>query len=488
LQSSLASATTRERDDLRLFGPVARRETGTEIKIGGDAMNPGVMGCVERGTKFRLLKIHLLMISAGIATGLACSKNNSMDNCPAVDSGASDTPVAVEIPDAQVTADPLAGLPTAQQITFTTLFKSPQVIEGLTADSAGNLYSAGRLGTPCGVFRVPSGGGTGVLVGNIMQPCNANGLVFNPAGDLFIGEGDHIWKLTPNEQSPPTATAFATGVPSANGLAFDKGGNLWASDGTTGQGRVWRIAGDGTPTEVFRTQAMANDANVVVTGADGGTDGGGTMVGGVGRDPRALPPGTLTFTAAGRAAADTNGSVGVVANGLAFTADGRTLFVADTARGAIWKVTFDAQGALTSPVGCDTTFSADTLCLTNVFVAHPYLEGLDGIALDVAGNIWGVANERQAVVVVTPAGAVREVFRNSPSATTKLRNTGPLEFPTSPFLVDKKLCITQSDTSRRDNAPNTLGEVGPGIAGPVLGKISCMDQLLPQAGLVLPIR
>lgn len=453
-------------------------------------MNIDFMRWTERG-----VKIGWLMVSAGlVAASVSCSKN-SMDTCPiaiSLDSGASDTPVAVEIADAQAPGDPLAGLPTAQQITFTTLYTTPQVIEGLTADSAGNLYSAGRVGTPCGVYRVPAGGGAGVLVGNITQPCNASGLVFNTAGDLFIGEGDHIWKLTPSEQTPPTATAFASGVPGANGLAFDKAGNIWVSDGVTGQGRVWKVASDGTPTEVFRVQPMANDVNVVTVGAaDGGADGGaaaGTMVGGVGRDPRALPPGSLNFTAAGRAAADTNGSVAVVANGLAFTADGRTLFIADTARGAIWKVTFDAQGALQSPVGCDTTFPGDTLCLTNVFVAHPILEGLDGIALDVAGDIWGVANERQAVVVVTPSGAVREVFRNSPSATTKLRNTGPLEFPTSPFLVDKKLCITQSDTSRRDNAPNTLGEVGPGMTGPVLGKISCMDQALPQAGLALPIR
>jgi sugar lactone lactonase YvrE len=445
---------------------------------------------VKSGVPGRLVTLASLATAA-----LACSKTNSAalaDACPT----GTEMPMTDAAPhdavDAQSIIDPLAGLPTPQQITLTTLYKTPQVIEGLTADSAGNLYSAGRVGMPCGVYKVPSSGGTGVLVGNIAPPCNASGLAFNTAGDLFIGEGDHIWKLTPNEQTPPTAAAFASGVPGANGLAFDKAGNLWVSDGVTGQGRVWKVTTDGTATEVFRVQPTANDVNVVISGGGGaGADGGaggstGSMVGGVGRDPRALPPGSLTFTAAGRTAADTAGSVAVVANGLAFTPNG-TLFIADTARGAIWKATFDAQGALTSPVGCDTTFTANTLCLTNVFVAHPILEGLDGIALDVSGNIWGVANERNAVVVVTPVGGVREVFRNLPDATTRLRNTGPLEFPTSPFLVDKKLCLTQSDTNRRDNSPNTLGEVGPGIAGPVLGKISCIDQAMPQAGLALPI-
>jgi hypothetical protein len=63
-----------------------------------------------------------------------------------------------------------------------------------------------------------------------------------------------------------------------------------------------------------------------------------------------------------------------------------------------------------------------------------------------------------------------------------------LEFPTSPFLVGQKLCVTQSDTSRRDNAPNSGGEVGPGVTGPLLGKISCLDPPMPHAGMVLPIQ
>ena len=65
---------------------------------------------------------------------------------------------------------------------------------------------------------------------------------------------------------------------------------------------------------------------------------------------------------------------------------------------------------------------------------------------------------------------------------------GPLEFPTSPFLVDRRLCITQSDTGRRDNFPNGGGEVGPGVTGLLLSKLSCVDQPMPRAGLALPIR
>jgi hypothetical protein len=142
-------------------------------------------------------------------------------------------------------------------------------------------------------------------------------------------------------------------------------------------------------------------------------------------------------------------------------------------------------GRVRSERGCDTTFPAETLCLDNLLVQHPALEGLDGIALDIAGNLWGVANERNALVVVTQTGRVREVFRNAPDAATRLRNNGPLEFPTSPVLFRHRLCIAQTDVARRDNFPNSGGEVGAPAA--VSAKVACMDQRTPLPGLALPI-
>jgi sugar lactone lactonase YvrE len=375
-----------------------------------------------------------------------------------------------------------AGSAAAVTPTFSTLITTPLVIEGLTNDGSGNLYAPGRAvtaGEPCPVWRTSIEHPALTIVGLIPAPsatgsCSPSGLAFGPDGNLYVTQTDRIYRFLPSASgAPPTATLFAAGVPGTNGLAFDRAGNLWTGDGTTGLGRVWKITPQAVVTEVFRIQPMANEVNLVA----------GT--GGVGRDVRSLPTGTITVTPTSRNAANLLGSQPLVANGLQFDRRGN-LFVADTARGAIWKVRFHNNGTVASSMGCDTTFPPDTLCMDNVMVAHPYLEGADGIVLDVAGNIWASANERNAIVFVWANSAVVEVFRNPVDAVTQLRNVGPLESPTSPVLVGHKLCTANSDGNRRDNSPSTAGEIGG--PGQPRGKISCLDQSATIPGASLPVR
>lgn len=328
--------------------------------------------------------------------------------------------------------------------TWTTVLRSTLVLEGLTAGPDGNLYTTLRdkSPSPCRVVRVspqntdPAAGFT--VVGLVSQPCSPSGLAFGPDGALYVtgaGSGkDTIVRLVPDAASPPTATPYATHVPQANGIAFDRDGGLWATDGGNAAGIVWKVPpGGGAGVEAFRVPPTLNTL-------------------GVGRSVATSPGGTQS----------------IVANGLAFTHDG-DLLVADTARGAIWQVRFDHQGAVASPEACDSTYPADTLCLDDVLVEHPYLEGLDGIVLDRSGDVWGAANERNAIVVVTHDGGVQEFFRNPPGP-DGLRNGGPLETPTSPVVLGHTLCVAQSDGNRRDNSPNTAGEEANG------GKVSCLDQ------------
>jgi sugar lactone lactonase YvrE len=349
--------------------------------------------------------------------------------------------------------------------TFTTLITTRLAIEGLTGDNSGNLYTVGRNGIPCPVWKInianpPVPPAEPVVVGNIPAPCAPLGLAFNKAGDLFVADGDRILVFTPNAVFPPPADVYATVAPGINGLAFDSHGNLWTGDG---QGRVWKISRVGLETEVtevFRIQPMNNSLNVGRTNTTN--------------------PGTAQ---------------NAVANGLAFNAQGN-LLVADTARGALWLVTFDKSGNLVSKLGCDVTFSSNTLCLENLFRADPRLEGVDGIALDISGNIWASVNERNAIVFTVFFGTSDsfEVFRNPVNTnpidpnfglrnSSATDNRGILEFPTSPFLSGTKFCTANSDGNRRDNSPNTAGEIG---VAPFLGKISCMDQALGTSGLPLP--
>jgi sugar lactone lactonase YvrE len=368
-------------------------------------------------------------------------------------------------------------LPFGGAASFTTLAVTPYAIEGLTGDAAGNLYTTGRAPAPepCPVWRFDENG-VRTQIGSIPNApgaCNPSGIAFDALDNLYVADanmGGVVWKLARNgdESFASPTTPFVTGAPGTNGLAFDRDGYLWTGDGTTGQGRVWRVAPSGGACEpafsgceeAFRIQPMANDKAV-------------------GRQAVTLPAGTAQP---------------LVANGLAFTEDG-DLYVADTARGAIWKVTLGRRGEVQGRTGCDTTFTANTLCMENILVAHPLLEGADGIVLDRAGNIWAAANERNAIVVAAKNGRVVEVFRNPVNA-AGLRNSADsaagnahiLETPTSPFFSGKRLCTANSDGNRRDNSPNSAGEVNSG--GPVgnRGKISCMDQALLVPGLPLPVR
>lgn len=345
--------------------------------------------------------------------------------------------------------------------TWTTVFQGTQGgIEGLTGDGHGNLYVAERGGgtSPCPIWKIAAATGAKTEVGFVPGPCSPSGLAFGRDGRLYVTGGDapaldQIDVLTPGAATT-AATVFATDVAQSNGIAFDKDGNLWATDGNDKQGIVYRVGPTGgAASEVFRIPPMANSIGV---GRQNGTL--------QGTDPTNEP-----------------NPQAIVANGIAFTHDG-DIVIGDTARGALWRVRLDGHGAVASPTGCDQTYTPDTLCLDDVLVESPYLEGVDGIALDSAGRIWADANERQAIVVVDEHNGVQEFFRNPVDATTDRRNEGPLETPTSPVFLGRTLCTTSSDGNRRDNFPNSGGEVTK------TGKISCLDQELDVSGLALPIR
>ena len=354
---------------------------------------------------------------------------------------------------------PDAKAPVVRNATWTTVFTSTTGIEGLTGDNKSNLYVAERApaGSPCPVWKITAATAAKTQIGVLPAPCAPAGIALGRDGRVYVTGGnapvnDQVFVLTPGTATTRAST-FATGAPQANGLAFDRRGNLWISDGGNRQGIVYRVGpAGGAAAEAFRVPPNANSIGVGrQNGALQGTD-----------------PNTPT-------------AQDIVANGLAFTRDG-DLVVADTARGALWNVRLDSRGRVRSPVGCDETYTADTLCLDDVLVEHPYLGGADGIAIDSAGRVWTDANERNAIIVTDTRGRTTEFFRNPVDAASGRRNAGPLEFPTSPVFLGTRFCTTSSDGARRDNFPNTAGET----AG--TGKISCLDQRLDAPGVPLPVR
>ncbi|HEY7318587.1 MAG TPA: SMP-30/gluconolactonase/LRE family protein [Candidatus Binatia bacterium] len=269
------------------------------------------------------------------------------------------------------------------------------IVESITADKEGRLYLPDRVSG--NILRVDPKSPKPIVVGRIESRevkgkkvrADGGGVAFNQQGDLFIATGPfsevvRIQGADLNPGKPGGAQTFATGVPGANGIAFDRQGGLYVSGGRNGI--VYRVG-----------------------------PGGGKAEPAVKIEPhsRKLPDGKAEQS--------------IVANGLAFDAK-NALYVADTARGGIWKVEIGADGKGRKPT---------------LWAQSPLLEGADGLAFDAAGNLWVAANERNALVTVAPDATVREVAKNG--------SAGPLEFPSAIVFVAKTAYIANYDTPRRDN-------------------------------------
>jgi len=128
------------------------------------------------------------------------------------------------------------------------------------------------------------------------------------------------------------------------------------------------------------------------------------------------------------------GKQDIVANGVAFSANSKRIYIADTSRGAIWADELKVNGDLKSETGCDPKFHPNSLCMDSLYVAHPLLEGVDGIALISNGTILASVNERNAIVSISPSKKVMDVFQNKADSETRLRN-GRTDDPEAPLAT-----------------------------------------------------
>lgn len=286
------------------------------------------------------------------------------------------------------------------------------IVESITADQQGQLYLVDWV--TGNILRVDPRATKPVVVGRIANRQIAGksvrgegrGIAFNSQGDLFVAcdpfsEVVRLKRADINPEKPGIAETFATGTEGANGIAFDRKGSLYVTGARNG--RIYRVGPTGGRAEVELQVELHT---------------------------RILPDGKTQQP--------------IVANGIVFDASG-ILYITDTARGAIWKVAFADDGRAGNPI---------------LLTQSSLLEGADGVEFDRNGRLWVTANERNALVMVTPDGKVQEIAKNG--------NKGPLEFPTAIVFVGGTAYISNNDTPRGDNldtnGKTSLDGIGAAVA------------------------
>ena len=286
------------------------------------------------------------------------------------------------------------------------------IVESITGDKEGRLYLPDRV--TGNILRVDPKTPKAVVVGRVdareikgkKVNTDPSGLAFNAQGDLFIAVApfSEVVGIRGNELNPSkpgSAQTFATGTTGANGMVFDRQGNLYVSGGASGI--------------VYRVGPSGGAAQAAVQ---------------IEKYTRTLPDGKTQQA--------------IVANGVEIDSKG-ALYVADTARGAVWKVAIGSDGKGGKP---------------ELLAQSPLLEGADGLGFDRSGKLWVTANERNALVTASPDGQVREVAKNG--------SQGPLEFPSAIVFIGKTGYVANYDTPRRDNldanGKSVLDGIGASIA------------------------
>ena len=241
----------------------------------------------------------------------------------------------------------------------------------------------------------------------------------------------------PKMENTPATGAKQMVIPSLLGMVFDKAGNLYiAVSGLPGQdpqkpvGFILRVPANKLD------PVYPGDAEIWATGVPGANgitfDSKGNLYAS-GRNTI-----YLVTPAGGEGKVLKTGVNGT--NGIAFSRDGTILWSANSQNGSIWRIEMNPDGTIKG---------------FTEWLKDPKLAGLDGIQVDIAGNIWGVPNRRNALVAITPDKKIIEVAKND--------NKGPLETPASIVFVGKTIYIYNSDGNNGDNMPRQPG-VGPSIA------------------------
>ncbi len=232
--------------------------------------------------------------------------------------------------------------------------------EGIAADPRGRIYASSlNFNATSGPANICVLDPDGNIVDLIAVPPAAPTGVARLLGMLFVpGEGLYVTDIGGGrvirvDVDTHAITPIATGFQAPNAIARDHLGNLWVSDSFPG-----------TITKITRGGA------------------------------------TTTYSYPTELAPRAGETPGFGANGVAFDRTEGFLYVAETSRDQIYRIGYEA-GAL----GAIELFAQG--------VAGGALDGADGIAFDVRGNLYVCSNQSDEIAVLDATGQIAAEYRGT---------------------------------------------------------------------------
>jgi sugar lactone lactonase YvrE len=271
------------------------------------------------------------------------------------------------------------------------------MVEGLTVDSKGNVYTATFNPTGSRSAQLFTFDPKGNLINQVHIQKSSSamlGLAFRPGTDglLVIDFGAHqVLSVNPANGQATVCITLPSGSQAGaglNGLTFDTAGNVYVSDSF--QGTIWRFSPQVAGNACGEATAWITDPLLFPNVNN--------------QQPESVPP--------------------FGANGIEFNNAQNAMFVANTAIDTIIKIPVSGGNPGTPVV------------FTNS------VNGADGIAIDGNDNIWAAANQADEIVVIDPTGKV--IAKLGDFNGVQSGQTHGLLFPASPaFSPDgKSLWVT----------------------------------------------
>lgn len=295
-------------------------------------------------------------------------------------------------------AAPAAATPPVGTITsLTGKITTPQCgsPEGLSVDLQGNFYTGSSQTNPTGTvcefapngtlkqtFTIPAGpSGSVSLLGVLFQPPHTL-FALDFAND-FVNQTTTDGRVVALNTETKAVTTIASGFIFPNGIAKDPQGFFYVADSL--QPSITRFKADGSEKSVwFSSSLLAHSTN--------------------------FPP--------------------LGANGIAFDLAFCNVYVSNTSTHQIIRIPVEKDGAAgTGVVFADGTTIDDTQGTTGA------LDGADGIAFDLFGNLYVAANQADQIQVISPTGQLTAQYSNI---------LLPLDNPASLVFIGNQLYFTNA--------------------------------------------